>query len=60
VVENEEANIPIYSWLYCVLTSGKRTSKSKKTFTVVINTSVEVRGYYHRVCVGITKRKEKE
>ena len=38
MVENEEANIPIYSRLYCVSTSGKRTSKSKKTFTVVINT----------------------
>jgi hypothetical protein len=27
---------------------------------VTTNTSVEVRGYYHRVCVGITKRKERE
>lgn len=48
-----------YTTDYTVSTSGKRTSKSKKTF-IVINTSVEVRGYYHRVCVGITKRKERE
>ena len=60
MAENEEADSRIYSWLCCVSIGESRASNASKTFTTVINTLMELGGYYHGFYVGITERKEME
>ena len=60
MAENEEANSQIYNWLCCVSKGESRASKASRTLTTIINTLVEVWGYYHGFCVGVIERKEKE
>lgn len=60
MAKNEVADSRIYSWLCCVSTGKSRASNASKTFTTVINTLMELGGYYHGFYVGITERKEME